>query len=42
MKRWLYIGTLLVALLVLALGGWAVDAVRYALTGPRRRALAPS
>jgi hypothetical protein len=42
MKRWLYIVTFFSALLVLALAGWAVDAVRYGLTGSRRRALATS
>ena len=41
MKRRLYLTVLVVALLTLALGGWAVQAVRYGLTGPRR-ALATS
>ena len=36
MKRSLYLTLLVVALLVLALGGWAVQAVRYGLGGPRR------
>jgi hypothetical protein len=42
MKRRLYIVTIFSALLLLALVGWAIDGVRYGLTGSRRRALATS
>jgi hypothetical protein len=37
MKRWLYITLLAFGLLVLALGGWAVQGVRWSLTAPRRQ-----
>ena len=37
MKRWLYITLLAFGLLTLALGGWAVQGLRWALTAPRRQ-----
>jgi hypothetical protein len=37
MKRWLYLTLLASCVLVLALGGWAVQGVRWALTAPRRQ-----
>jgi hypothetical protein len=42
MKRRLYILTLVFALVLFAVAGWAVEGVRYGLTGSRRRALATS
>jgi len=36
MKRTLYLTVIATLLLVLALGGWMVDGVRWALTGPSR------
>jgi hypothetical protein len=42
MKRRLYILVFCSALLVLAVGGWAIAGVRYGLTGSRRGALATS
>jgi hypothetical protein len=36
MKRWLYILVLAFGLLLLALGGWAVQAVRWSVTAPFR------
>jgi hypothetical protein len=44
MSRYLYILALALAVVVLALGGWAVDGVRWLLTGsrgPRSRSLQP-
>ena len=37
MKRWLVICFLAFGLLLLALGAWAVQGVRWTLTGSRRR-----
>jgi hypothetical protein len=37
MKRWLYITLLAFGLLTLALGGWAAQGLRWALTAPRRQ-----
>jgi hypothetical protein len=37
MKRRLWLIVMVVALLTLALGGWAVDAGRWAVTGSRYR-----
>ena len=37
MKRTLYLTILALGLLVLALGGWAVQGVRWALPGRRQR-----
>jgi hypothetical protein len=36
MKRWLYISLLAFACVTLALGGWAVQGLRWTLSGPRR------
>lgn len=36
MKRTLWLLILAFALVLLAVGGWAVNGVRWALTGPRR------
>jgi hypothetical protein len=36
MKRWLYLTILALGLLVLALGGWVVQGVRWVLPGRRR------
>jgi len=41
-KRTLAISLLAVLVLVLAVGGWLVDAVRWALTGPRRTRTRPA
>jgi hypothetical protein len=40
MKRQLYIVVICLVLLLVALGGWVVEGVRFGLTGSRRRALA--
>ncbi len=37
MKRLLFLVALAVGLLLLALGGWAVQGIRWTLTGSRRR-----
>jgi hypothetical protein len=37
MKRWIYLSLLALGLLVLAVGGWAVQGVRWSLTAPRRQ-----
>ena len=37
MKRWLLFALLAVGLLLLALAGWAVQGVRWTLTGQSRR-----
>jgi hypothetical protein len=37
MKRWLYLTILALGLLVLALGGWVVQGVRWARPGRRYR-----
>jgi hypothetical protein len=37
MKRWLLLISIAFGLLVLALAGWAVQGVRWTLTGSRRR-----
>jgi hypothetical protein len=37
MKRWLLLSLLAFGLLLLALAGWAVQGVRWTLTGSRRR-----
>ncbi len=37
MKRWFLFVTVALALLCLALAGWAVQGVRWTLTAPRRR-----
>jgi hypothetical protein len=42
MKRSLTIVAICLAVLVVACVGWAVEGLRYGLTGSRRRALATS
>jgi hypothetical protein len=37
MKRWLVLTLVALGLLTLALAGWAVQGVRWTLTGSRRR-----
>jgi hypothetical protein len=37
MKRWIYLSLLALSLLLLAVGGWAVQGVRWSLTAPRRQ-----
>ena len=37
MKRWLLLTLIAFGLLLLALAGWAVQGVRWTLTGQRRR-----